>query len=203
MSFVLATENLHKRDEIAAILARLGVKGVPICTLRDVPSLSSPVEDGATFAENARIKAFHVSKTTGGYALADDSGLCVDALNGAPGIHSSRYAGENATDADRIAKLLRELRDVPDEKRRARFVCAMALTHGHEIIAETEGVCEGRIALNPAGSDGFGYDPVFYLPDRARTLAEVGPEEKNRISHRFKALNAIAPTLARVLVSIR
>jgi XTP/dITP diphosphohydrolase len=198
MKLVIATSNAHKRDEIAAILDALDVRGVALTTLRDYPNVPTVEENGATFAENARLKAVAVSKAVDGYVLADDSGIVVDALDGAPGIHSARYAGDRASDADRIGKLLSELRDVPDERRTARFVCAMTLARRGEIVAETEGVCEGRIAAQPRGDGGFGYDPVFLVPEYEQTMAEVGSATKNRISHRAKALAAMRKMLTRL-----
>lgn len=198
MRLVIATGNAHKRDEIAAILDALHVGNVSLMSLRDLPNAPSVEENGATFAENARLKAVAVSNAFDAYALADDSGIVVDALGGAPGIHSARYAGANATDADRIAKLLDELRDAPEENRSARFVCAMALAQKGEVVAETVGVCEGRIASEPRGDGGFGYDPVFFLPERGCAMAEISAETKNRISHRARALEAMRETLVRL-----
>ena len=200
MQLTLATSNLHKRDEIAALLADLlDIGAVHLQTLRDFPGIPAPVEDGADFQENARIKALAVSSVTGGYALADDSGLEVDALNGRPGVHSARYAGEGGSAEDCVRKLLREMRGVPTALRTARFVCVITLARGGEIIAEARGVCEGVIAEEPAGSGGFGYDPVFWLPDRQKTMAQIPPEEKNRVSHRARALRQLREPLLAAL----
>lgn len=195
MNLLIATTNVHKGKEIAAILRLLRVEGVALQTLRDYPGVPPVEEKGTTFAENARLKALSLSCVVEDYVLADDSGLVVDALGGAPGIFSARYAGEHATDAERIAQLLAELQGVPDERRTARFVCAMALARNGKLLAETEGVCEGRVALFPRGENGFGYDPIFYLPSYQLTMAQVGGEVKNRISHRAKALQALRETL--------
>ena len=191
MRFTLATSNLHKRDEVEAILTALGISPVEIQTLRDLPHIASPAEDGDSFFENARIKALAVSPAVDGCVLADDSGLEVDALNGRPGIHSARYAGEGASPEECVQKLLRETAGVPFEKRTARFVCVMILARGGQILAEARGVCEGSIAEAPAGSGGFGYDPVFWLPERRRTMAEIPQTEKNRVSHRADALKQL------------
>lgn len=201
MRCVLATSNEHKRDEIAAIFDGMAVDGVTFDSLADYPAIPVAAEDGATFAENARIKAFQVSRATGGWALADDSGLVVDALGGRPGIHSARYGGEGATDADKIAKLLDELAGVPDGDRRARFECRMALTHGDTLHAESVGVCEGVIAAEPRGRHGFGYDPVMYLPDRGCTVAELTAAGKNAVSHRGRAARGLRDVFVALLAA--
>ena len=207
MRLILATSNLHKREEIDAILARLEISPAAILTLRDPPDTAPPVEDGDSFLENARIKALAVPLSEEGFVLADDSGLAVDALNGRPGIHSARYAGEGASSEACVQKLLREMAGVPFEKRTARFVCVMVLARGGEIAAEARGVCEGFIAEEPAGEGGFGYDPVFWLPDVQQTMSQIAQAEKNRVSHRAAALKrlekplraALLPTFPRVL----
>ena len=199
MQCVLATSNEHKREEIAAIVEAMGVRGIDFVSLREYPDIPPAVEDGATFAENARIKALHVSSVTGGWALADDSGLVVDALDGRPGIHSARYGGDDVTDADRIAKLLAELAGIPAERRTARFACHMALTRGDRVHAETEGFCEGVIAEAPARSQGFGYDPIMGLPDRGCTVGELSASDKNEISHRSLAVRGLRRTLLALL----
>ena len=184
---VLATANPGKAVEFRAALP-----GVTVETLADHPSLSSPIEDGATYIDNARIKAEAVARTLGVPALADDSGLAVDALGGDPGVLSARYA--EGTDEDRYRKLLGALVDVADPSRTARFVCAMAFIRPGAPAVFTEGHCEGRIRRTPHGEGGFGYDPVFELPD-GRTMAELSTDEKNVISHRGRALRAILPIL--------
>ena len=199
MLCVLATSNPHKRDEIAAIFQDMHVDGVVFEGLLNYPDITPAIEDGATFAENARIKALHVSRATRGWALADDSGLVVDALGGRPGIHSARYGGEGATDADKIQRLLQELADTPERDRTARFTCHMVLTHDATVRAEAEGVCEGVIAAEPADSQGFGYDPVLYIPELGRTVAQLAAAGKNAISHRARAARGIAPALRRIL----
>ena len=184
MTLVLATHNGKKRVELARILQPLGHD------LADMP-LSDVEETGLTFEENARLKAVSGCLETGLPCVGDDSGLCVDALDGAPGVYSARYAGEHGNDAANIVKLLDMMRDIPEEQRTARFVCAVCclFPDGREITVR--GTCEGRIAYEPAGAGGFGYDPLLYLPQQGRTVAELPAEEKNRISHRAKAAMAV------------
>lgn len=180
-TLLIATQNRHKAEEIAELLAGLEVR---VLTLADVdPTLDIP-ETGETFLENARQKACFAARLTGMLTLADDSGLAVDALKGAPGVQSKRFAD---TDAARIAKLLDLLRDVPPERRTARFHCAVVIADPDAVLAEIEETVEGRIIDTPRGSMGFGYDPIF-LPDASTlTMAELSMEAKNAISHRGKA----------------
>jgi XTP/dITP diphosphohydrolase len=185
IELVIATRNTGKFREIQAILAPLGLK---ILSLRDFPEIPDIVEDGKTFEENAIKKAAAVARLTGRVAIADDSGLAVDALQGRPGVFSSRYAGEKGTDEERYQKLLKEMAGIPRGKRRAAFICAMAVASPKGKVEVVEGECRGEIAFSPQGSHGFGYDPVFYLPERGKTMAELEPEVKNRISHRARAL---------------
>ncbi len=192
---VIASNNAHKAEEIAAVL---NFPGWEFKTLRQMGIDSNPVEDADSFEGNARIKATAAHVASGGLAvLADDSGLEVDALDGAPGVYSSRYAGEDATDEQNNAKLLNELVDVPDDKRAGRFVCTLVFIDedGSETIAR--GTIEGRIAQKERGEHGFGYDPLF-LPDifsDGRTLAEALPNEKNAVSHRGNALRSLREKL--------
>ncbi|MDY3980670.1 non-canonical purine NTP pyrophosphatase, RdgB/HAM1 family [Paraeggerthella hongkongensis] len=192
---VIASNNAHKAQEIAEAL---DFPGWEFGTLRQLGIQSDPAEDADTFLGNARIKARAAHEASGGKAvLADDSGLEVDALDGAPGVYSARYAGEDATDADNNAKLLSALADVPDHDRTARFVCTLVLIDedGSETVAR--GTVEGRIGHEERGSNGFGYDPLF-LPDvfaDGRTLAEALPEEKNAVSHRGNALRELRSKL--------
>ena len=186
---LLATRNPGKLAELRALLADLPIE---VAAAVDAPEVD---ETGSTFAENARLKALAVARWSGEWALADDSGLEVDALGGRPGVLSSRYAGSGATDAERNARLLAELADVPDAARTARFRCVIALAAPDGRVWMREGACEGRIARAPRGSHGFGYDPVFLLPERGLTMAELPPEEKSRISHRARALSAMREVL--------
>ena len=192
---VLATNNAHKVAEIATAL---DFPGWEFRTLRELGIESDPAEDADTFEGNARIKARAAHEASGGLAaLADDSGLVVDALDGAPGVHSARYAGELCDDAANNAKLLAALGNVPDAERTARFASTLVFVDedGSEIVAE--GTVEGRIGHEGRGSEGFGYDPLF-LPDvfgGARTLAEVDRDEKNAVSHRGNALRQLRATL--------
>lgn len=193
---VIASNNAHKAREIAEAL---DFPGWEFCTLRDLGIASDPEEDADTFEGNARIKARAAREASGGRAvLADDSGLVVDALDGAPGVRSARYAGEPCDDAANNAKLLAELADVPDARRSARFVCALAFIDEDGTETTARGTVEGRIAREGRGSHGFGYDPLF-LPDAfsgSRTLAEALPEEKNAVSHRGNALRELRAKLA-------
>jgi len=189
---VIATRNPGKFQEIKAILSSLPLK---FLSLEDFPDLPEIVEDGATFAENAGKKARTIADFTGRLAIADDSGLVVDALQGRPGVFSSRYAGEKATDRQRCQKLLEEMASIPEGKRQARFVCAMAVALPHGRMEVVEGECRGWITSAPRGKRGFGYDPIFFVPQFGKTMAELEPEEKNRISHRGRALERLKVVL--------
>lgn len=192
MELILASNNQGKLREIRQLLAPHGLK----VTTASQAGFSDEVEEtGDTFEANARLKACTVAQALGLPALADDSGLTVDALGGAPGVYSARYAGPDANDEERSAKLLRELSQVPQERRAAAFVCVMVccLPSGKALTAE--GRLKGRIALQPAGNNGFGYDPVFELPDRGCTVAQLTAEEKNAISHRGRALHKLSHNL--------
>lgn len=191
----LATHNRHKIFEIKS---KLGT-GFTILTLDDYPNFPEVFEDGKTLTDNALIKARAAFAHTGLPSLADDTGLEVMALDGRPGVYSSRYAGENASYADNIAKLLQEMDGVPENRRTALFRTVAAFTDGQREIIE-EGILEGMITLEPAGSGGFGYDPVFYIPEKRRTLAQLSAFEKNEISHRARALQKIVEHLRRELV---
>ncbi|MBM3239092.1 XTP/dITP diphosphatase [Candidatus Poribacteria bacterium] len=214
MKLVVATNNPHKIKEIVSILRGQNVvclglmsdttrrridehkaNKYEILSLKDFPDAPVVTEDGSTFEENAVKKASIIARHTGLLTLADDSGLEVDALNGEPGVKSARFAGENATDEDRNRKLLNLLKDVPESKRSARFKCAMALSDPQGNTHIVLGVCEGSIAFEPRGNTGFGYDPVFIVPCYRKTFAELGPEIKNRISHRAIALQKIKKLL--------
>ncbi len=158
-----------------------------------------PPEDGVTFTENAKIKAVAGAKATGLITIADDSGLEVDFLDGEPGVYSARFAGPQHNDADNNAKLVRLMQKSPADKRQARFVAAMVIAAPAGETYESPGTCEGEIILEPRGNAGFGYDPYFYIPQLGKTMAELTMEEKNRISHRAKALQGILPVLKKLL----
>jgi len=194
MKLVVATRNSGKLNEIGKLLLPLGVVAEGLDEL-DIGF--EVVEDGDSFAANARKKALEVAALTGRLTLADDSGLVVDALNGAPGIYSARFAGENCTDAENNAKLLKELAGVPTQLRNGAFVCAMALAEPDGDIREFSGRLNGRILELPRGTGGFGYDPLFLVPEYGKTLAELPLEIKNRISHRGAALQQVLTALAR------
>jgi XTP/dITP diphosphohydrolase len=198
MLVLFATSNPHKIAEVRAVLAPLDWEVMGLDALSDVPP--EPVEDGDSFAANARLKAEGYARATGRFCLADDSGLVVDALGGAPGVHSARYAGALGSrmtrDRANNEKLLGELARVPPEQRTAGFVCALCLARPDgTIVAETSGTCEGVIGEHARGENGFGYDPLLYLPDRGLTFAELSPEEKNERSHRGAAVRAMAELL--------
>lgn len=186
MKLVVATTNNGKLKEIAT---RLETYGVEILSITDFPDMPSIAENGDTFVDNALIKARSVAAFTGLAALADDSGLEVDSLGGAPGVLSARFA---PTDRERNARLLESMKDISDSNRTARFVCALAFVRPDGFEWTTEGVCEGVITREPSGSNGFGYDPVFFYPPMGVTFAELTKEEKNRVSHRGKALDMFA-----------
>lgn len=197
---VIATANQHKVDEIVAILSRAipGFSRADVATMSDF-DVPSPVEDGLTFAENALIKAEDLAKRTGLPALADDSGLRVDVLGGAPGIFSARWSGEHGNDRANLDLLLAQIADVPVEARGAQFVCAAALAFPDGSSVVEEGIMSGTLTQERMGEGGFGYDPVF-LPDGSDiTTAQMAPEEKNRISHRGRAMHQMAPHIAKIM----
>jgi XTP/dITP diphosphohydrolase len=193
-TLLIATTNQNKLREYAAIFAGLPLE---LRSLRDLGIDEDVEETGATFAENARLKAEFYAARSGLPALADDSGLEVVALGGEPGVMSHRYAGLNATDADRNALLLKKLEGVPFHARLARFVCAIALARADGVIEQVEGVLPGVIELAPRGANGFGYDPLFYVLDEHATLAELPLDHKNQISHRALAARAAREVLDR------
>jgi len=191
MDIVLATRNKKKAEEIKKIITNGSVPVINIFTLDDFPKSPDVKEEGKTFEENAVKKAVFVSKCTGMIAVADDSGLEVDALNGAPGVLSARYAGESADDKANVEKLLNEMRDIPYEKRGARFVCCIAMAFPNGDVKTFFGSVEGRIGTETKGLKGFGYDPIFYPEGYSRTFAEMSEDEKNAISHRGKAIREL------------
>lgn len=189
MHILVATKNVGKVKELERLFADLPAR---LRSLNEFPDVVEAEETGVTFAENAVLKAQAYALQTGVWALADDSGLEVEALAGAPGVFSARYAGENATDEEKIEKLLGELNARQDESRRARFVCAMAISDEKgEIKFLTEGICAGRIALTPKGVNGFGYDPIFIPKGFGQTFGELSSDIKREISHRALASTKI------------
>jgi XTP/dITP diphosphohydrolase len=191
---VLATRNKGKIREFQEILKNSGIE---LRSLNDFGPIPEAVEDGETFDDNAYKKAHFTAKILGLPAVSDDSGLVVKALNGAPGVKSARYAGEKATDQENIAKLLKEMAGITD--RRAAFECVISLAVPSGPALTYEGRCEGEIATEPKGSDGFGYDPLFYCPQYGKTFAQCTAEEKNKVSHRGKALSEMASELKMIM----
>ncbi|WP_010251708.1 XTP/dITP diphosphatase [Acetivibrio cellulolyticus] len=195
--FIVATKNKGKLREIEEILSGMNLE---VVSMEQVGIDEDIEEYGSTFEENALIKAREVHKITGELVMADDSGLEVDALSGAPGIYSSRFAGEGASDADRNNKLLELLKDVPFENRKARFVCAIAVILPDGNHFTVRGTFEGFIGIEPVGANGFGYDPLFFLPEYNKTAAQLEAAKKHEISHRGKALNLMLAELRERLI---
>jgi XTP/dITP diphosphohydrolase len=202
MKILIATRNPGKMAELSAMLD-LDVDWLSLADFGDAPEV---IEDGQTFEENARKKALTYAKATGLWTIADDSGLVIDALDGAPGVKSARFSGEPLRDESRTlidhrncAKVLELLKDVSAEKRTARFVCSLCLASTEKVLIETQGRLEGLIAQNPIGSNGFGYDPVFFEPNLGKTIAQLTPDEKNAISHRSNAIGKLKPLLIDLL----
>ena len=201
---LLATSNPGKCREIRQ---ELGDLPVTIATLDEFPPILEPVEDGETFAANARLKALYYARQTGGWALADDSGLAVDILGGAPGVRSARYAadqcdpkaGRDVIDKANNRLLLENLTNIPDEARSARFVCHLALADPERVLLESFGTIEGRIGYEPHGDNGFGYDPLFVVTELGCTTAQLDPQRKNAISHRGQAVRRFKVLLADLL----
>ncbi len=193
---LIATRNRKKKAELQEILADWEVNLVSLDELEGMPEVD---EDGTTFAANALKKARTIAEISGLTTLADDSGLMVDALSGAPGIFSARFAGPGCSDADNNDKLLSLLHEVPEAERTARFVCVIAVAIPGGEAETVEGICEGRIIAGPRGQKGFGYDPLFIPAGFTSTFAELGEETKNQISHRGRALQAAKPLLQRLL----
>lgn len=193
---LVATHNKGKVAEFAEMLADLDVAWL---SLDDVGITEDVEETGETFQANAELKALAYASQTGLLTLADDSGLEVDALDGQPGVYTARYGGPGLTHADRYHLLLRNLRDVAPAERTARFRCVIVLANAAGVIGTAVGVCDGRIAQEPAGTGGFGYDPVFFLPEQGVTMAQVPSAVKHQISHRGQAMKAITPLLRQIL----
>jgi XTP/dITP diphosphohydrolase len=189
---IVATHNRGKLNEYRELLAGLAVE----CkNLADLGAREEPREEHVGFAENARLKALFFANRTGHLTLADDSGLEVDALGGDPGVRSARYSGAGRSDHERYELLLARLCEIPPEARTARFRCAIAVAVPNGVIFTVDGSCEGVIATHPRGNHGFGYDPVFYMPEHGCTMAELEPSVKNRVSHRARAVQATLPAL--------
>lgn len=201
-SILVATTNPGKMAELYAMLDL----DVDWLSLADFPDAPDVAEDGHTFEENAQKKALAYAKATGCWTIADDSGLVIDALDGAPGVKSARFSGQPASHEERnlidhrnCAKVLDLLKDVPTEKRTARFVCSLCMVSPKEILIETHGTLEGVVAQSPAGCNGFGYDPIFFVPHLDKTVAQLSAEEKNAISHRGNAIRKLKPLFAGLL----
>ncbi|NTW05419.1 MAG: XTP/dITP diphosphatase [Peptococcaceae bacterium] len=198
MRIVLASGNRGKLEELTRILSPLGVE---LSYLKDYPEISPAPEDGETFEENAIKKAKAVCEATGEIVLADDSGLQVDCLNGAPGVFSARFSGAEANDEKNNEKLLRLLKGIPREKRGAGFVCVVALAIPGGQVYTAKGTCRGVIKEYPEGESGFGYDPLFEIPDLGKTFSQLDPETKNLISHRGKALELMKEIISGLVIS--
>lgn len=185
---LIATKNKGKIKEFSDLFAE---KGVKVSSLLDFPTVDDVEETGTTFIENAKIKAETISQHFNKIVIADDSGLSVDALGGSPGVYSARYAGETKNDAANLQKVLMELEEVPYEKRTARFHCVLAVATPNEETRIFEGTCEGYITEKTEGEHGFGYDPIFYIPHKKQTMAQLSSNEKNKISHRANAMKKL------------
>lgn len=194
---IIATQNKGKANEFEQMFAPRGYK---VLTLLDFPELADIEETGATFEENAILKAEAISQELGKMVIADDSGLVVDALDGKPGVFSARYAGEKKNDEANIDKVLQEMTNVPNQERMARFYCALAIAIPDQKTVTVFGTCEGLILHERRGVNGFGYDPIFFSLDENRSMAELSPSEKNKISHRAKALKKLDEVFDSLLV---
>ncbi|PLR83098.1 non-canonical purine NTP pyrophosphatase [Bacillus canaveralius] len=190
---IIATKNRGKAKEFENLF---GPHGYVVRTLHDYPEIAEIEETGATFAENAVLKAESVAKALGKMVIADDSGLIVDALGGKPGIFSARYAGEEKNDDANIDKVLAELSGIKEEGRTARFYCALAVARPGHPTETVSGTCDGLILFERTGTNGFGYDPIFFVKEKNKAMAELEPEEKNQISHRARALQKLGEMLA-------
>jgi XTP/dITP diphosphohydrolase len=199
LDLVIGTHNRKKGVELSELLAPWGFH---IETLADLPDSIEVVEDGDSFASNAALKATKQALHLGRWVLAEDSGLAVDALGGAPGIYSARFAGPNATDEENNRRLLEKLGDTPTEKRAAHYVCHVTVADPSGAVrAESHDICRGRIRFEPSGNNGFGYDPLFEIVEYHRTIGELGPTVKRTLSHRSRALRGILPQLLAIRIS--
>lgn len=196
----IATNNKGKARDFEALFQPLGIE---VKTLADLPEMIDVEETGVTFEENAILKAEEIAQRFNTFVIADDSGLEVDALNGEPGVYSARYAGEAKDDEANIDKVLTQLENVPTQKRTARFRCALAVAAPGIETVTIDGSCEGLITTERIGTEGFGYDPIFYVPKYERTMAQMTAEEKGKISHRGQAIKKLRPQLAPLLKEAR
>jgi XTP/dITP diphosphohydrolase len=194
LKLLIATTNPRKGGEMAQILGAADLNA-EVVTLADFPDMPPVEETGATFLENAYLKAEAAARHSGLVSIADDGGLVIDALGGRPGVQSHRFLGEATSFPEKMARILEMMRDTPDDQRACRFQCAVVIATPDGRTFECRGVCEGRVARERRGIHGFGYDPIFLLPERGRHMAELPPEEKHRISHRGKALACAVPVL--------
>ena len=194
---VVATKNKKKLSEIKDILKNTNLKLFSLDAYKDVPRVR---ENGKTFQENAIKKAVKLARFTGEFCLGEDSGLCVDALDGAPGIYSARFSGKDKSDLRNNLKLLKLLTGLSLSKRKARYVCAVALADKHGLIGVVEGDCSGLIAFEPKGNAGFGYDPLFYIPKYKKTFAQLGEKVKHKMSHRYYALKKAKRIIQKYIV---
>lgn len=192
MKLLVATHNRGKMREFADLIGGLGIEWV---TLQDAGISHNVSETGQTLLQNATLKAETYARLAGLLTLADDTGLEIDALGGEPGIYPARYGGPSLSSVERYQLVLQKLAGVALPQRTARFRCVIALAGSEGLIGAVEGVCEGMIALQPAGTHGFGYDPIFYIPERGQTMAELSPEQKQLLSHRGRAMRAMIPLL--------
>jgi len=201
MKIIIATHNKGKLNEMNFLFEEFIPKtyDYKLVYLNNYPNIPEVIEDGDSFKANAEKKALFTANYTGEIVIADDSGLVVDALDGKPGILSSRYAGENATDEKNIEKLLKELENVPEELRTAHFTCVISIAEPNKIIGTFKGICNGAIGTEPKGHNGFGYDPLFIRTDVGKTFAELSHNVKNRISHRARAFEKAAPLIEKYI----
>lgn len=203
MELVVATKNKKKLEEIREILKGLRLKVTSLADYAGAGGVPRIIENGSTFKENAVKKAVKIARFTGKFTIGEDSGLCVDALRGAPGIYSSRFAGKGKSDANNNLKLLKMLGNLPLSKRRAYYACAVVLADKDGLIGAVEGRCYGVIGFEPKGSFGFGYDPLFIIPKFKKTFAQLGPRIKHKISHRYRALVEAKKIISKHLKSCR
>jgi XTP/dITP diphosphohydrolase len=200
MKLIIATHNRKKAGEMLAILGERFPQ-LELLTLNDFPGVLEPEETGTTLEENAKLKALSALEHTRYPCVADDGGFEIDALGGQPGLHSKRFAGESTPFPEKMRLILEKMQDVPEEKRGARFRCVVALALPGEEVHVFEGVCEGKVALEPKGENGFGYDPILWVPELGCTMAELLPQQKHAISHRGKALKQLGDFLEKRLLT--